>query len=345
MTIDYAVRRPPNSLQNDILSFLTYSDIVNEAGHVYSWINPDHHGYVYPEAMGLYLTLASQTASHRDDPVLSNRTHRVARRLQDMVPASGGIGKNGNHYLFDNCMAITGLLTYESLLGGTLDEAAFTRLTNFARELAERGCAVVATSGEVANVRPHWSTRIGASALKNVIAFDRLATRFNDMRYLDLAMEMADYVISSCFRDGVFYSHAATSMVYTHAHCYALEGLLHLHARGYRDTSSTLQAGADQLRDWQNGNGGLFNWNNAPQQRVLQVADATSQAVRIWIAVDRERYAANIERAIAFLASLRGPEGGLYYAPGSADVNSWSSLFAAQALEWHTYGPQPDQIV
>lgn len=345
---DRATEVSVRAMQANIVAFLSAPPIVDPSGNVYSWINPAHPGFVYPEGMGLYLTLSSQLAAARDDAALSAGAHRVAARLQGLVHPSGGIGIGGKLYAFDTCMAVSGLLAYQGRLNGRVNPSVLAAMAHFIVDMAECRLTVLNEDGSKPDVAPHWSTVFGASMLKEIIALDGLAEETGEGRYRALALRMADEVIGGHLDDGAFRTYPGSGEVYTHSHCYALEGLLHLRARGLCNTTSLLHAGADRLCVWQSetGDGGLYNWYDAPTRAAarLEVGDATAQAVRVWLAVDRDAYAEHIARGLAFLDTLRSPAGGLYYAAGSADVNSITSIFAAQAMEWYLHGVHADAI-
>ncbi len=335
-------------LQTDILRFLTLSPIVTDSGHLFSWVNPEHAGYVYPEGMGLYLTLVSQLAAVRDDAQMAACVGKVAIAMQEIATPHGALGLRGHLYPFDTCMGVTGLCAYKRYLGGGIDADLLGRMASFIIDMAGRRLTILNPDGSSPDVAPSWSATFGASMLKEVIALDDLARETGEERYRTLAMEIADEVIDTSYDEGSFHVYPRDKAVYTHPHCYALEGLLHLRSRGYRDTTPLLRAGADKLSEWQDEDGGQWNWNAAwagvSGRQRLKVGDASAQAVRIWLAVDREGYRLQIERGLAFLASIRSPQGGLYYAAGSRDVNAITSIFAAQAMEWYLREPRPDAI-
>ena len=333
------------AFQRNVIRYLVSPIVANGDGRVYSWVNPDRPGFVYPEAMGLYLRLISTLAASRQDDVLARRAHEVARGLHDLMPPEGGVGMDGNSYLFDTCMAVGGLVAYRRLLGGAVEPDLLERMGRFIVDLVERRLALVDPSGAAPQVRHHWSTIFGAHMLKTVIALDLLAEETGEGRCRSLAYEVADEVLAGCLKEGAFRIGPADEVVYCHAHCYALEGLLYLRARGQRDTTAVLKAGAEKLREWQSESGGMFNWYLDPSRERAKVGDATAQSVRIWIAVDRDAYAPNIERGLAFLHGLASPAAGIYYALGSRDVNSITSVFATQALEWYLQGPRPEWLV
>jgi hypothetical protein len=333
------------AMKEDLIDFVTSHKIVDSVGNVYSWFNQDHPGFIYPEAMGLYLNLASQMGCYKNNFALTHVAHTVGKKLQEYVPSSGGIGKYGKIYAFDTSMAISGLLAYKKYLHGWVDDATIRQMASFIVEMTRHRLTVINDDKSRVNLPPHWSTRFGASTLKTVIALDALALEFNDKTYHHLLVEVANEILENCFSHGCFSVHEEDSAVYCHAHCYALEGLIYLQKQHDFNVMNVLLAGADRLKMWQNSDGSLFNWYNAPDREQLKMSDATAQAVRIWLAVDRDFYHREIERGLEFLASLCSPQSGIYYHQGSQDLNSWAALFTIQATDWYLNGVQLESIV
>ena len=331
--------------RTSLLRFLASPAILNGAGSVYSWVNPEHPGFIYPEAMGLYLRLVSRIAARDNDSPLRRRADEVASGLDELTPEIGGVGMAGKLYLFDTCMAVSGLVAYRRSLRAGAGAATLEKMGRFIKDLTRRRVALVAEDGSPAALPHHWSTVFGTHMLKTVIALDSLAEETGDKEYRELANGVADEVLEGCLRDGVFRISSKDTVVYTHAHCYSLEGLLYLRAKGHRDTTPILVAGADRLREWQNPDGSMFNWQMDDTRQRSKVGDATAQTVRIWIAVDHARYAEQIRRGLVFLSTLQAPESGIYYCAGSRDVNSISSVFATQAVDWHVNGAAPEWLV
>ena len=340
-------------LDRKLKLFLAKSSLVDARGNVYSWLNPRHPGFVYPEIMGLYLNLSSQLirapntpkASKTVNALLENRSHAVAKQLQKLISPVGGLGKQGQIYAFDNCMAIAGLLAYKQHLGGFIEPKILLAMTDFAVKLLRQKLVCTDDLGNTVEQKLHWSNTFGASTLKNAIALNKLAQETQDITYRQLALQIAEDAIDRCFRGSYFTAFATTNTVYCHAHCYALEGLLYLQTQGYRQFDRVLKAGVKQLKAWQNDDGSMYNWyNNAFGQR-FKVADATAQAIRLWLAIDRDFYAENIERGWQFLISLQSPQTGLYYQPDSQDRNSWASIFTVQAMDWYFNGADGSLLV
>jgi hypothetical protein len=333
------------TMKEDLIGFVTSHKIVDPIGNVYSWFNHNHPGFIYPEAMGLYLNLASQIGYYQNNLSLTHVAHTVAERLQASVPASGGIGKYGRIYTFDTSMAVSGLLAYRNYLDGWVDNSIIRQMASFIVDMIRRRLTVINDDKSNANLPPRWSTRFGASTLKTVIALDALALEFNDTTYHDLLVDIANEILENCFLHGSFCVHEQDNAVYCHAHCYALEGLIYLQKHHNFDVMNILLAGANRLKMWQNPDGSLFNWYNAPEQEQLKMSDATAQAVRIWLAVDRDFYQSEIERGLEFLASLCSPQSGIHYYQGSKDLNSWAALFTIQATDWYLNGVRAESIV
>lgn len=337
--------QPLEAFRADLLRFLTSPAIANGNGSLYSWVNPDHPGFIYPEAMGLHLRLFSVLAARTGDAGLRARADEVLGGIQEVTPAGGGVGMEGYDYLFDTCMVVGGLHAYKRQLGESVDQGLMERIASFVKSHAEARRVLVDGKGNEPEPVIHWSRMFGAHMLKTVIALDALRQETGDGRYGELVQETAEQVIKTCLKDGAFRVGPGQTTVYCHAHCYALEGLLYLRAAGIRDESAILRDGADRLAGWQTDNGGMFNWYEDDSRDPARVGDATSQTVRVWLAVDRDKYADNIRRALAFLQGLKSPLEGLFYSDGSKDVNIITSVFAAQAVDWHEEGAQPLWLV
>ncbi|HXI04488.1 MAG TPA: hypothetical protein VNI57_15045 [Candidatus Saccharimonadales bacterium] len=333
------------AFQAGLIRFLASPEITNGNGSLYSWVNPEHPGFVYPEAMGLHLRLISVLASRTGDPGLKARAAEVAAGLGHETPASGGVGMEGYLYLFDTCMAVGGLHAWHRLLGGELDRDLLGRMAGFIVRLARNRQVLVDADWKEPAPQPHWSRLFGAHMLKTVIALDALHRETGEASYKSLALEIAEQVLDECYDDGIFRMGPGHQTVYCHAHCYALEGLLYLRAAGLRDESAVIAKGAESLAGWQNEDGGMSNWYEDPSRRTVRVGDATAQTVRIWLAVDRKKYHDRIEKGLEFLKGLGSDMHGVRYSSASRDVNTISSTFAAQAFDWRLGEAQPEWLV
>ena len=94
----------------------------------------------------------------------------------------------------------------------------------------------------------------------------------------------------------------------------------------------------------QDPRGATPTWRGDAGGPALLAADATAQAVRRWAVLDRDRFAAPIERALGFLESLTEPSGAVRYAASNDERSSWATLFTIQAMARTRLGPSDDPI-
>lgn len=297
---------------------------VADDGSVWSWSNPAHPGYRYPEAAGLVLgALAAEGAA----PALRDR---VARRLARDVDADGALGRGGARYAFDTCVGLAGLLAHERA-GGVLDDPALpTRMGRAACAMLDARAPVAGPTDAPAG---HWSVSHGPHLLKCAVALTALDARDGDARCAPTVRALVE-ALAPLGRGGRFPTRAGAAESYLHATLYALEGLACLHARGWPGLGELLDAGAAWVASAQDDAGALRAWHDGARAWGPRRADATAQAMRLWCGHDRARWASSIARARAFLAASQDASGGLRYEPEGDDVNTWATAFALQALRW-----------
>jgi len=319
-----------------MLSWLKSGGPIREDGAVLSWINSAHPGYDYPEIAGLALRLLS----------IEGRSmflcDRIAAALSSKVSPWGGTGKEGREYAFDSAMVLGGLLTLASKKGAiTTDPELLSRLFNFECDCVRRKVAMTDCS---ASARDHWSVRYGAHLLKLSFTLREYPEIGGAPPQSEL-LEVLTCDVLSLFDGRRFRTQAGSRWTYLHSHCYALEGLLGLGEERSATAQAALCAGAAWLAELQTANGGIPAWHDGRQASGNARTDATAQALRIWCAVDRINFSQPIGRALHFLRMLQSPQGGLFYEPGSQDVNTWATVFAIQGMEWAREGPRPAELV
>ena len=155
----------------------------------------------------------------------------------------------------------------------------------------------------------------------------------------EIANTIADDVVAQCWDNGRFRIHKASAWSYTHNHCYGLEGLV-----GLGRHPDVVDAGLEWLAGLQETDGSLPAWSVGPLE-VRRPADVIAQAVRLWAAVDAQKFAQPIQRGLSRLAALQDPvSGGIEYVLGSGDRNSWVAVFTLQAAMWANSPPTADEL-
>jgi hypothetical protein len=298
--------------------------VVRPDGRVLSWVNPERPGYAYPEIAGYLLSFLAWQG-----PSTVETRDRIARGLEADMSARGGVGRWGIDYAFDSAMALTGLLRHAQAGGRLPDSGMADRLYEFVVSCVAARTAYV---GDSDSDPAHWSVSYGSHLLKLAIAL----TAYDELRSLRSRSEPVQQLVDDLvplYDSGRFRVNELSPETYTHSHCYAIEGLITLDARGLGTFGSLIRGGADWLAQIQLGDGGMPSRHDGRDALGPAHTDCTAQAARIWSLVDRERYAPQISRAAAFLYEME--KGGAFrYRPGSDDMNTWATMFAAQAMRW-----------
>ncbi|MEM9195662.1 MAG: hypothetical protein AAGF12_41225 [Myxococcota bacterium] len=235
---------------------------------------------------------------------------QVARWLANVGSAAGLIGRNGIDYTFDTAIVARGLLRFAERTGDAeLEARAIAYRDKARREFRNRRAAV----GE-GTLEDRWSVRFGAHLKKTDAILQQLG---------------------SGGRSAVFPDPFLESTPYTHAAAYYLEGCA---LAGEWDP---VTRGAIKLARLQAANGGLCAEPGSTTTR----SDATAQAVRLWTLSDRRQYAGELEGALSFLEQCQTVSGGIRYESESDDVNTWATIFTAQAARWITRGPVVEHLI
>ena len=298
-------------------------------GAVLSWVSATEPGYPYPEAAGLVLSWLAQ-----EPGPMSERERLVAAWLVQRTSADGAVGRDDVDYLFDTAMALAGLAARTAERARR--EPTLSRMLAFVSGCIERASAV-GPSCRVDEAR--WSTRFGPHLLKVAVALAALETREADLALDGLVDRLLSGEVNGLFRGG-----APGEPCYLHAACYAAEGLMVMADRGAPWAEGLLESAAEWLAQVQRPDGGLPAFHDGVRMDCAH-ADATAQAVRIWMRTDGRRYRDRSARALGLLAALQDRSGGVRYREGSSCVNTWATIFTLQALDWFEAGRPTSRII
>ncbi len=263
-------------------------------GAVPSWEHPTEPGYPYDEAAALWLSWAAWKGH-------STGNVRVADTLRAAL-GEGGLGRSGQRYLFDSCLAVHALVRAEMPFELDAALATLERFHTVAHPLR----------------RPeHWSERWTGHLHRGAALLLQAAHTTGSDRAADLARRLRARATEP-------------TQGYVHALAYATEGELLFRALGEAPGPLDPTEVATRLADLQAADGTLPAWTDGREPTRL---DSTAQAVPLWCVVDRDRHAPRIDAGLAALARWQHPSGGVAYDP-RGHVNSWTSLFADQAFTW-----------
>lgn len=186
----------------------------------------------------------------------------------------------------------------------------------------------------------------------------------HDRSFLDSADALLDWSRGLQADDGAFWSNEYRKCVFTHSHCYALEGFLYAYFITQNPEYLDIVSKGVQWLSNQQLKDGSVNYQYKNRQSVYdgikdrflkrKTTDASAQAARLWLLVDAinndNKYRENACRALAFLLDMQCMDtsdinayGGLYYRRKETILGcelqpvlyAWCAQFAVQAfLYW-----------
>lgn len=318
------------------LRWLCSEAVVAGDGRVWSWHNPAHPGYAYPEAGGLWLAAMSRWPSPETE-----RMRSVAAWLDRCMRAPVGVGRDRRCYAFDLGMVLAGQLAFGRLYG--LDLSLLRPALASLLAMLAKGEAV-----RPAEPSDRWSERFGPHLLK--LALPLAAATALDEAGVNAALHRLASDLPRPTASGRVCTDPNSGATYLHAHCYAAEGLWRLAevlpTAGERaDAHADATAAAHWLASVQRADGGLPAWHDGTSGWGPAPADVAAQAVRLWAGLGREHYGPAIDRALAFLARLACPRGGVRYSEHSEDRNTWATIFTVQAIDFVRGEASPSLLV
>jgi prenyltransferase beta subunit len=183
---------------------------------------------------------------------------------------------------------------------------------------------------------------------KNAIAFLELHAMTGREQFREAAARACRYTLSLQDTDGAFCSRPDRRYIFTHAHCYACEGLLYAgHALGEPAYTAAAGRGIQWLADAQGSDGAWLAshetaWSlrgTLESIRRPRPSDAAAQAARLF-SLTAPRYEQNRLSALKFLMGCQKNNGAFAYQRTTFgythELYTWCAQFAIQALAWDT---------
>jgi hypothetical protein len=280
------------------------------------------------------------------------------------------------YYAFDAAMCIDGLVDLHEVTGERRYREAAERAGRWLIGRMQRsdGSFLALYDGDErrfgkTGIEDTWYYDGGCLHAKNAIALLKLARVTGEIQFEEAARRACNWVLSLQSPEGAFWTNRRRDVVFTHAHCYATEGLVYAGAELEEDR---YQQAATRAAEWlltQQGREGAFTYEYGSASRGVEGlidkarsdgyrsvfrkrrTDATAQAVRIWTALnclsDDLKYLGASRRAVDYLQTVQcigsadsDRVGGVYH--GRLDLlwfqlpertlSSWCTMFAASAM-------------
>ena len=135
------------------------------------------------------------------------------------------------HYTFDAAMCIQGLLDLYSIKKDVKLLQSALKAGNWLLKMQNSSGSFLAyydsLTKEILHPGPYFYLDESCLHAKNAIALIKLYQFTNEDKFKNAAIKLCDWVLELQEKDGSFWANNYKSHVYTHAHCYATEGLIY----------------------------------------------------------------------------------------------------------------------
>ena len=320
----------------------------SHSGAYYAWRDDaGRPSFEYPEITGYALTHLAGLSDPSGQEVTAGV--RAAQWLLDRFSnddmSARGSWDGQAVYTFDLAMIATGLMAFGSRHGG--DEMVARGITlaqAIQEELAETGTlqSIPARSG-TASARSAWSTE-GLAHLVKAVQCLLWADDLGAEGCAEAAARLIEQSRTVQRENGRFTTHPSDRETMVHPHLYAVEGLW-VFGTATDEPSALERAAAATEWTWahQRPSGAFPRWVSAEgDQGAPDQADLTAQALRAAVLTDvaADRRTLTAEWLAGSAVHFDDGSAALPYQPGSGTThhNTWSTLFAAQALQAHVEG-------
>lgn len=337
------------------VDWILESGVQHPNGGFHAWYDCERKNYsfLYPEITGYALQLLAQLYKETNKEIFLQRGTLAGDWLLNIQLPDGSFyckyfnphGIDESRYIFDASICSRGLLKLSEINSDPRYLKASLDAANWVSKNQNPDGSFIACyspSNEIID-NDHWSQTRGCHHLKNLLLFLEIYKRFDDKGFLDSAYRLLKWGLKLQLGTGRFIVASRSEETYTHAHCYATEGLSKA-MRFFEKPmlEKRLIDAARWLANVQNEDGSIWNWSLGNEK--TKVCDATSQALRIWTGLfpARAEYFANIEGGLGFLREmqcLNGDNhsyGGFFYGKHNGKkirhVNTCATLFSIQLL-------------
>lgn len=306
------------NISTDLINWFMESTIYGGDGKYHTHTRNGYPGPVYPEITAYAISLSCVLYNRTGEQSYLERAKACARyMIKTHGLAVEDFAREG-YFLFDTAILISGLFDLFSCSNddnilSEAEEKLDWLLAQFDGEMFPSIASLTI------KLRNRWDEMPSVHLAKVAIPLAKGWKMLGRQRYKQTAISLLDNMKIYQKEDGRFVINSKSDNTMLHPHCYATEGYLAagsiLQEEKYIDVA---RRASKWLESVQNENGSFYKW--LPKQEVnlfylkilskvvkTQVADATSQAIRIWKVLGE--YPASIERAEDFISQMTGKEG------------------------------------
>jgi uncharacterized protein YyaL (SSP411 family) len=338
-----------------------------DCGGVFSFFDEKKNSFsfLYPEITGYFVsTLKFLYHIEKDEKYLKYAKHScdwligVYEKYGSIIQGIKSDSSTSDlSYSFDSAICAKGLLDYYEITGNNyyLDYSKKI-LTDLSKESIQPDGSLMPfkdiTTNQYQENTDVWYKQKGCLHVKTSMPFFQINQYVNDNTFLEIGNSICSSISNFQNSDGSIRMHYDSKIINLHTLCYALEGLVY--AYNVTKNNDYLQYSEkaivwclQQILD----DGSILLWHNSKFKS--KAAYPIAQLIRILILLDKinnnSKYRSSIDRLYNFLISLQAThtsqkiDGGFYEEfykslfgwKKRLRVNSWTSMFALQAIHWN----------
>jgi uncharacterized protein YyaL (SSP411 family) len=235
-----------------------------------------------------------------------------------------------NYYSFDNAIILHGMINFYKMTNEKKYYDACLDIGNWLLKMQKEDGSFYSYYDARNKIIDHeydqfWFDN-GCLHIKNAIALMYLSHISDNKHFYEAGLKICNWGKRLLGRDGIFWVNPRKKYVFTHAHCYAVEGYLHAYYLSKRqDYLKIAKKAGEALIALQNQDGSLYRiyknkmtmkrndenyrssvlrWINE-KKYPWKTVDATAQAYRIWILLysleSEEKFLKPAKKAIDFI--------------------------------------------
>jgi len=356
--------KPKDELDLDsAIDWVVRSGIQNADGGFYAWYNceKERYSFLYPEVTGYAIRLLMELYESMRKDVFLRKAIAAGEWLLKIQRKNGafhckyfdGSGKiDKSSYVFDAGICLSGLLNLFEVTSDTKFLKSSLQIADWLLKNQNPDGSFVAgyDPNNMLIEEPHWSATSGCHHLKNLIPLLKLHDIVGDKRCYDSSERLLKWGIGLHSDTGRFYVSRTLKETYSHAHCYAVEGLLKSTKLFDKEVlSEHVIRAAKWLSNVQNEDGSIWNYHYTRKEKI-KPSDTLAQALRIWTLagkyfdVEKNKFEMNIRKGLSFLGKMQCLDGnprsfgGVYYGKRNGKkikhVNTWATFFSIQAISF-----------
>ncbi|MFC1808427.1 hypothetical protein ACFL0T_08720 [Candidatus Omnitrophota bacterium] len=350
-----------NSSVQAVFDWIKESGIQSKSGGFYAWhdLNEKKYSYIYPEITGYGITTLLYLYSiSRDKILLKNAKRAGTWIIKKALHPCGGVrtrlfenDKEANElysfsgekiFSFDTGMVLYGMVNLYKITNDKNFLKASERMAQFLVGKMQTGDgslhAIYDSKKHLyLNSYDKWSTQPGGFHAKAAMGLCDLFHITLKQEYKDAAIRLCEFALTTQGPSGRFITCKQTKTTNLHPHCYTAEGLVYTGSAFGIDVfiksaqSATKWAfknisseGIDELYD-----PSIDSFNG------FQRCDVIAQLLRLGIIFslqDKIDFLSKLLKSYQYFWREKKQNGGFLYSKTGADINSWCSMFALQAM-------------